>query len=319
MTNPSVFVGVDVSKTTLDVAEHGHPQPTTYPNTHQGITALVQHLLTRHPTLIVCEATGGFEQPLVLALVDAGLPVTVLNARMVRDFARATGRLAKTDRIDAQVLAHFAQAVRPELRPVPDTATRHLAALVTRRRQVQAMLIAERTRRLLCHDAVVSAQMAALIKHLEQVRAEVETLMLQAVAADEHLARRFALLTSAPGVGPMLAVTLLSSLPELGTLSRQQVAGLAGLAPLNRDSGLWRGKRTIWGGRAEVRTALFMAMLSAVRFNPVLRDHFQQLVARGKPKMVAMVACMRKLLVRLNAMLRADEPWRVVPATVGVG
>jgi len=260
------------------------------------------------PTLIVLEATGGCEALVALELGTAKLPVAVVNPRQVRDFARATGQLAKTDRLDAAILAHFAEAIRPEPRPLPDELTRKLQALVTRRRQLQGMLVAERNRRRVAEESI----RASLDEHIAWLRARVADL-------DGDLARELRtsplwraeaeLLRSVKGVGPVLAATLIADLPELGTLDRHQIAALVGVAPLARDSGKRRGERHIWGGRGDVRAVLYMAALSAVRHNPPIQAFYDRLLAHGKPFKVAITACMRKLLVTLNAMKRDGALW----------
>lgn len=313
MTNPELFVGIDVSQARLDVALHPSGETFHVTNDEGGFELLCTRLAALSPTLIVCEATGGMERPVVLASTLAHLPIAVVNARQVRNFARATGQLAKTDRLDALILAHFAQAVRPEVRLVRDEQIRHLEALAVRRRQIVTMLTAERNRLGATHDQGIRIHIEHLIAHLQTLRKDLDRELLDAVQAHPATQHRFELLCSAPGIGPVVALTLLSALPELGMLSRGQVAGLVGVAPLNRDSGRMRGRRTTWGGRAEVRTALYMATTVAVRHNPTIKAHYEQLVARGKPKMVALIACLRKFVVHLNAMIRADEPWRDQP------
>ncbi|AFZ67401.1 IS110 family transposase [Deinococcus peraridilitoris] len=310
MTNPELFVGIDVSQARLDVALHPTGETFSVSNDDEGFTLLCTRLAASSPTLIVCEATGGMERPVVLACTLAGLPITVVNARQVRDFARATGQLAKTDRLDALILARFALAVRPEVRAIPDAQLRHLEALAVRRRQIVAMLTAERNRLGAAQSKVVRTHIEQLISHLQTLRKDLDRELLEAVQAEPVTQHRFELLCSAPGIGPVVALTLLSALPELGVLSRGQIAGLVGVAPINRDSGRMRGRRTTWGGRAEVRTALFMATTVAVRHNQTIKAHYEQLLARGKPKMVALIACLRKFVVRLNAMIRTDKPWQ---------
>ncbi len=304
-----MFAGIDVSKVRLDIAIRPTGEGFSHPNSPTGIADLSQRLRTLDPSLIVLEATGGLEQPLVIALTEASLPVVVVNARQVRDFARATGRLAKTDKLDALALALFAEAVRPQLRPLPDGEHRALAALVARRAQLVEMIVAERNRLHASHDPAVGEDIRAHLTFLEGRLAQMDRDLVQAVVANSALKMRFDLLVSTPGVGPVVALTLLSDLPELGRLNRRQIAALVGVAPLNRDSGQLRGSRGIWGGRASVRRALYMAALVGVRWNPVIRRFYQRLVAAGKPVKVALVACMRKLLVILNAMLRSSTRW----------
>lgn len=309
------FVGIDVSKTQLDIALRPSGAPRSFPNDDTGIKALVEQLCVVKPGLIVLEATGGIERAVVRALVAAELPVTVANPRQVRDFAKATGQLAKTDVLDAQILARFAEAVRPVVRPLPDEMTLELRALITRRRQITEMLTAEKNR-LSRAPRRVQKRIAA---HIRWLQAELER-------ANEHLDQTIRqspiwrkqedLLTSVPGIGPVVSRTLLAGLPELGSLNRKQIAALVGVAPLNWDSGTLRGRRAIWGGRAHVRTALYMAALTASRRNPVIRQFYRRLRAAGKAPNVALVACMRKLLVILNAILRHRVPWHPVAAQI---
>jgi transposase len=308
MTQPLIFVGIDVSKAQLDVAL----RPTgrfVVPNNDSGIAQLLEQLQATAPTLIILEATGGIELPLTGVLVAAGLPVVVVNPRQIRDFAKATGQLAKTDALDAQVLAHFADVVRPTPRPLPDAQTQELAALVTRRRQLIEMLTAEKNR-LASARLVVRKPLRAHITWLERALDQADTNLAEAIRQSPVWREKEELLRSVPGIGPVLTTTLLANLPELGTLTHKQIAALVGVAPLNRDSGTLRGKRTVWGGRAQVRAALYMAAIVAARFNPVIRVFYQRLCAAGKAKKVALVACMRKLLTIVNAMLKHRTPWR---------
>ena len=261
------------------------------------------------PALVVLEATGGLELELVGALAAAALPVVVVNPRQVRDFARATGRLAKTDALDAAVLAHFGEAVRPPLRALRDAESLALKALLGRRQQLVTMLVAERNRRGAA-GAAVRPRIEAHIAWLEQERSELEDELRQTLQRSPVWRERDQLLRSVPGVGEQLSLTLLAELPELGRLNRRAIAALVGVAPFNRDSGRMRGRRTIWGAPARVRAMLYMGALSASRHNPVIRDCYQRLLAAGKPKKLALTACMRKLLVILNAMLKHHTPWR---------
>ncbi len=309
MTNMPSFVGIDVSKTQLDVALRPSNEQDTLVHEAAGIDTVVTRLCRMRPTLIVLEATGGLERPLVRALVAAALPVIVANPRHVRDFAKATGQLAKTDRLDALVLARFAEAVRPALRPHPDAATESLAALLARRRQLLDMLIAEKNRlstaptrvqrRIRAHVTWLTAELARLNEELDE-----------AIRQSPVWCEQEDLLQSTPGIGPVMSRTLLADLPELGTLNRKQIAALVGVAPLNRDSGTLRGKRQVWGGRAPVRAALYMATLVATKCNPVIRSFYLRLRGVGKAPKVALVACMRKLLTMLNAMMKHRTPWR---------
>jgi transposase len=308
MTQPPRFVGIDVSKAQLDVAQRPGGR-FTVSNTEAGVMELLARLAAEPPTLIVLEATGGVELPLTGALAAAGLPVVVTNPRQIRDFAKATGQLAKTDALDAQVLAHFADVVRPEPRPLPDAQTQELAALVTRRRQLIEMLTAEKNR-LASACVVIRKPLRAHITWLERALDQADTDLAEAIQQRPVWREKEELLRSVPGIGPVLTTTLLANLPELGTLTHKQIAALVGVAPLNRDSGTLRGKRTVWGGRAQVRAALYMAAIVAARFNPVIRVFYQRLCVAGKAKKVALVACMRKLLTIVNAMLKHRTPWR---------
>jgi transposase len=304
-----IFAGIDVSKAALDVALRPSGEHWRSANDEAGIAELVGRLRPLAPGLIVLEATGGLERMVAAALALAGLPLAVVNPRQMRDVAKATGQLAKTDALDAAVLAHFAEAIRPEPRPLPDAASQALAALVERRRQVVGMLTAEKNR----HQQAlppVRAKVAAHIAWLEQALKELDAELDQTLRASPLWRERDHLLRSVPGVGPTVSLTLLAHLPELGHGSPKRVATLVGLAPLNRDSGAWRGTRAIWGGRWQVRSALYMAALVAARHNPVLRVFYERLLARGKPKKVALTACIHKLLTILHAVLRDRTPWQ---------
>lgn len=302
------FVGIDVAKAHLDLARRPAGEPWQTANDAVAIADLVGHLQDWQPQGIVVEATGGLERPLVRALAAAGLPVAVVNPRQVRDFARATGRLAKTDRLDAAVLAHFAEAIRPQPRPQPAADADLLAARLARRRQLIEMRTAEQGR-LATTPEPLRAEVVAHLTWLDQQLATLRAEVRQAVAANAAWQEQADCLRSVPGVGDTLAFTLLADLPELGHLSRQQCAALVGVAPLNRDSGTLRGRRRTGGGRAPVRAALYMAALVASRHNPVIQALYTRLVAKGKAKKVALVACMRKLLTILNAMLKHQTPW----------
>ncbi len=314
MPAPACFVGIDVAKAALDVAVRPAGERWSAPNDEVGISALVARLRPLAPTLIVLEATGGFETATVAAVAAAGLAVVVANPRQVRDFARATGQLAKTDVLDAQVLALFAERVRPEPRPLPDAAVQALDALLTRRRQLLEMLTAEKNRLGFATAAAVRRDITQHIHWLERRLRDVDGDLEQAIHASPVWRAKEDLLRSVPGVGPVVSRTLLGELPELGTLTHKQIAALVGVAPRACDSGTLRGKRMVWGGRAPVRAALYMAALVAARRNPVIRTFYARLRAAGKPAKVALVACMRKLLTILNAMLRTGTPWRPVGA-----
>ena len=304
-----VFVGIDVAKTELVTGLRPTGEVWTVSNDETGIQELLQRLRPRDPVLVVIEATGGYERGVVAALAAAGIPLVVANPRQVRDFARSTGQLAKTDRIDAQVLALFAERVRPEPRPLPDEATRTLTALLARRRQILEMLTAERNRL----EHAVPAVRRDLIQHirwLERRLRDVDHDLDRTVQSSPIWRAKENLLRSLPGVGPVTSRTLIGSLPELGFLNRKQIAALVGVAPLARDSGTLKGKRLVWGGRAPVRAALYMAALVASRRNPALRAFYARLVAAGKPKKLALTACMRKLLTILNAMVKTNSAWQ---------
>jgi transposase len=304
-----VFVGIDVSKRTLDLATTtGIKRQVT--NDEVGIAGLVDELKQLRPKLVVLEATGGYQAALVAGLVVAKVPTAVVNPRQVRDFAKAIGRLAKTDALDAAVLARFAEVVRPEPREPLDEQTIALDALLTRRRQVVGMITAE-SNRLQQSVATVRASIKAHINFLRHQLADVNRDLDDAIRNSPVWREQEDLLRSVPGVGRILATTLLGELPELGRLNRKQMAALVGVAPLNRDSGMMRGKRSVWGGRASVRRALYMAALCATRSNPLIRSFYQRLCQAGKPKKVALVACMRKLLTILNSMMRDRRQWRL--------
>lgn len=306
---PELFVGIDISKARLDVATRGAAaQAWSLSYDAASISALAVRLVELAPTLVVMEATGGLETDVCVTLAAHGLPVVVLNPRQVKEFARATGRLAKTDRIDADALAEFAQKLRPEVRPLPDERQRALDALLARRRQLVEMIVAEKNRRLQA-PRLIALEIAEHIAFLEARLKQADDELRRQVRADEAWCARDALLQSVPGVGEVLSRTLQASLPELGQLERRKIAALVGVAPFARDSGTQRGRRRIWGGRADVRSVLYMATMSAVQHNPVIRAFHQQLVERGKLGKVALVACMRKLLTILNSILKHAQPW----------
>jgi transposase len=303
-----ISVGIDVSKAQLDVEIRPSGEKQSFANDKVGIKALVKWLAKTAPTLIVLEATGGYERQVTRALVSADLPAVVVNPRQVRDFAKATGQLAKTDSIDAGVLAHFAEVIRPELRPLPDAVTLELRALTSRRRQFLEMIAAENNRLEMTSKAVrktIHAHVGYLEHALERINQELDRAIEQSPIWKENED----LLRSAKGIGPVTSRTLLAELPELGTLDRKQIAALVGVAPFNRDSGSLKGRRSIWGGRAPVRCALYMATLVATRRNPVIRDFYNRLIAKGKLFKVALVACMRKLLTILNSMIKHKTRW----------
>jgi transposase len=309
----SLYVGIDVSKSHLDVALHPSGEYSRFAHTEAGLTALVAWLQPRPPTLVVLEATGGYEADVAAALALAAIPVAIINPRQVRDYARAMGRLAKTDRLDAAVLAQFAAATQPVPRPLPDAAQQALTALVTRRRQLVEMLVAERNRLTLAPSGRVRRDLQTHIHFLEQRLKAANDDLQQLIRTSPLWRAAEQLLRSVPGIGPTTAAMLLADLPELGHLSHRAIAALVGVAPLNCDSGRRVGARTIWGGRATVRGALWMATLVATRHNPVIAAFSHRLRLAGKPSKVARVAAMRKLLSILNAMLRSQQPW--TPAT----
>jgi transposase len=304
------FVGIDVSKDRLDVHVRPSGQVFAVPRDGEGLDQLLARLRAAAPALVVLEATGGFEVTVAASLAGAGLPLAVVNPRQIRDFARATGRLAKTDRLDAEAIALFAERVRPEPRPVPSDEARALSELVARRRQVIEMIGMEQNRRRQARAPKVARTIAATLKVLEAQLAELDRDIDDVVRGSPAWRAAEDLLKSVPGIGDVVARTLIAEMPELGRLDRREAAALIGVAPVNRDSGQMRGYRAIAGGRTTVRNVLFMATLAAVRWNPVLKAHYQQLVARGRPKKVAIVACMRRLLGILNAILRAKSPWQ---------
>ena len=313
MEHETTYVGIDVAKDRVDIAVRptGEYWDVTYDEAK--VAALVAQLQTLQPAAVILESTGGLELPLVAALAAAALPVAVVNPRQVRDFAKSTGRLAKTDRLDAQVLAHFAEAVGPRLRSLRDAETQALSAVLGRR-QVMAMLVAEKNR--LSRAALeVRPRIQSHITWLEQELNDVDAELRQMIRRSPVWREQDDLLRSVPGVGEQVSLTLLADLPELGRLDRKQIAALVGVAPYNRDSGPHRGKRTVWGGRSRVRAALYMGALVASRWNPVIRDFYQRLLATGKPKKVALTACMRKLLTILNSMMRTGERWDTTVAT----
>lgn len=305
----SLFIGIDVAKDHLDV----HILPTgeafRLPHDGPGLTTLLDRVRPLAPTLLVLEATGGYEIPVAATLAGAGLPVAVVNPRQVRDFARATGQLAKTDPLDAHVIARFAQAVRPTPRPVPDEQARALGELVARRRQLVDMLGAELNRRRLLREPRVRRQLDAHIGWLEDALRRLDHDLTTLLRATPAWREAEDLLRSVPGIGPITATTLIASLPELGRLDRRRIAALVGLAPFARDSGAFRGRRMITGGRAPIRKVLFMATLTAIQHNPAIAAFYRRLVATGRPGKVALTAAMRKLLTILNAILRDRRPW----------
>lgn len=302
-----VYVGVDVSQEYLDVALSGTQSVQRLRNDEASLEAFAGKLRELRPELVVLEASGGFERLTVRTLVDAGVSVAVVNPRQVREFARSQGRLAKTDAIDARMLARFAEVSRPVPAKLSSEAEEQLRALEVRRRQLVGMIVAERNR--LGSAPRTAGRIEEHLRWLEEEVKEIEKEMQDLLDSDPGLQAKAAILTSVPGVGPVVAVTLLSGLPELGLLNRKEIAALVGVAPLNWDSGKLRGKRAVWGGRAHIRSVLYMAALVASRCNPVIRALYQRLCAAGKPKKVALVAAMRKLLITLNTMMRTQSKW----------
>jgi transposase len=305
---PLMFVGIDVCKAELEVAIRPTTQSWSVANDQVGITALIKRFKKLRPELIVLESTGGLERQLITALIGAKIPVVMVNPRQVRDFAKSSGQLAKTDRIDAAILAHYAEVFRPQPRPFPDELTLELRALTARRRQVIDMIVAEKNR-LATACRAIQKRITAHIAYLERELGEADRDLDRFIENNPLWKENQQILCSTPSIGPVSSRTLIAELPELGTLGRKQISALVGLAPFPRDSGTLRGRRTIWGGRASVRTALFMATLSATRFNPVIAAFYKRLKAKGKLPKVCLVACMHKLLIILNAMLKNKVPW----------
>lgn len=304
-----LFVGIDVAKETLEVHTRPSGEGGRVANDERGLRELIARWAAQAPTLIVLEATGGYEVVVAATLTSAGLPVAVVNPRQIRDFARATGQLAKTDALDAAVIARFAEAVRPPARPVATATAQALGELVARRRQLVDMLGAERNRQAQMRDRQVQRQLGAHVKWLTKALADLDGDLNDAIRSSPVWRETEELLRSVPGIGPVAAQTLIADVPELGHLGRHQIAALMGVAPLNRDSGIFRGRRMIGGGRASVRRVLYMAALVAVRYNPRITAFYTRLTAAGRPKKVALVAAMRKLLTILNAIVRDQRPW----------
>lgn len=308
MNSPLNFIGIDVSKKSLDIALRPSNQQWSVEYNDKEIAALIKKLTDFDPALVVVEATGGLQTQLVSQFVAAGLPIVVCNPRQIRDFAKATGKLAKTDKIDAAVIAHFAEAVRPEVRPLKSEQTQELTDLLARRSQLVDMLTAEKNRFQQATRGVkngIRNHIHWLEKHLDENNKTLDKFIKESPV----WRKKDQIIQSTPGVGRVMSLALLSCVPELGTINRRQVAALIGVAPFNRDSGQFKGKRAIWGGRAGVRSVLYMCALTAIRCNPVIKDFYQRLIKVGKLPKVAIVACMRKLLVILNAMIKSDTVW----------
>jgi transposase len=306
----SITVGIDVSKTCLDVAVRPNGDVFAVERNAAGLEQLIGRLQELSPYVVAMEATGGFETIAAAALAAAQLPVVVVNPAQVRAFAKAIGQRAKTDPIDAAVIAHFAEATKPEPRPLPDTATRLLADLVTRRRQIIEMIGAERQRETRVTIPQLRKSIARLLKTLQNELTSLDADIDETVRGSPAWRAKEDLLASVPGIGPTIARTLIAELPELGRLNRKEIAALVGLAPFTRQSGQWRGRSFIGGGRTAVRTALFMGAMVAKRHNPILKVFFDRLIAAGKPKMVALIAVARKLVTILNAIVRDNRPWQ---------
>jgi transposase len=302
------FVGIDVSAHRLDVDMLPAGQSFSEPHTEDGIVSLVRHLKSLNPEIVLLEATGGYETPVAYALYEAGLPVVVMNPKALRHFAKAIGQLAKTDKLDAQVLALYAQSIQPPVRPLKDREQLELANLMTRRRQLQGMIVMEENRRRTCTPRVCG-NIDQSLAHLRQLLKDLDREIHDSIRRTPLWHENSEILQSVTGVGPKVSASLIANMPELGLLPRTKASALAGLAPMNRDSGQYRGKRTIQGGRPAVRQALYMAALVASRHNPVIREFYQRLRLAGKPAKVALTACMRKLLVILNAMLKNRTYW----------
>jgi transposase len=305
-----IYVGIDVAKDRLDVHVRPSGEAFAVARDGEGLAALVERLVALAPALVVLEATGGFEQTVAASIAAARLALAVVNPRQIRDFARARGTLAKTDALDAEAIARFAETIRPEPRPLPDEAAQALGELVARRRQVIEMMVAERNRR---RQASLKRVVKGIDRHLAALQKElsaVEQDLDEMIRGTPIWREAEDLLKTVPGIGDTTARSLIADLPELGKLDRRRIAALVGVAPFNRDSGARRGQRTIWGGRAAVRAALYMATLTAARRNPMIRAFYHRLLAAGKPKKLALIACMRKLLSVLNAILRDQRPWQ---------
>ena len=309
----SVFVGIDVSKASLEVAMVPRGERGSYANDTEGMAKLVERLVEVAPSLIVLEATGKFHLPATLAMLEAGLRPVVVNPRQAKDFAKATGRLSKTDEIEALALALFAQAIKPTFRPLPDEATRELSELVGRRGELVGMITSERNRLGATLSRAVRQDIQTHLTWLEARLEELDRDLDEKVKGNPVWWEKDTLLREEKGVGRGLSLTLLGRLPELGEVSNKKIAALVGVAPFACDSGLMKGRRMTWGGRGDVREVLYMATLSATRFNPAIRSFYQHLLSRGKPKKVAIVACMRKLLVILNTLVRNDCLWSPQP------
>ena len=309
-TNSNCFVGIDVASKTLDVCSLPTNESFSENNSGKGIARVVRRLKKSAPALVVLEATGGYQRALVLALAEAGLPTAVVNPRQVRDYARACGILAKTDQLDALVLAQFARDLRPQPTAAPNERQLELEELLSRRRQVIAMRTAEKNRRQQVHGRAVIQSVKVLLQAFDQQVHELEERIAELLQKCAATLEKLALLQTTPGIGATVSQTLVIDLPQLGQLNRRQIASLVGVAPHNRDSGQHRGRRCVWGGRSHVRSALYMAVLASLRCNSVIRSFYDRLREAGKPAKVALTACMRKLLTILNTMLARKTPWK---------
>jgi transposase len=308
MSQKELFVGIDVAKNKLDIATNPASKTRVYSNDQTGIANLIRYLKKINPYLIVLEATGQLEALVVAALHQAEMPVAVANPRQIRDFARATGELAKTDTIDAQIIAQFAALIKPEPDPIPDNVTQQIAMLMARRRQIDKMITAERNR-LSRASRYLNPNIQKHIDFLEDQKKQIDQDIDKLIQSSHIWQSKEKQLRNVPGIGPVVSRTLIGNLPELGQLNRKQIAALVGVAPLNRDSGLRRGKRIIWGGRSQVRHALYMAALVATRHNPIISNFYERLLEAGKCPKVALIACMRKLLTILNAIVKNNSQW----------
>ena len=309
MSQHDLHLGIDISKNSFDITVHETSQHKTCPMTLKDIKSIITWINQLKPTLIVLEATGGYERTLVTQLVLAKLPVAVINPRMIRDFAKSLGQLAKTDKIDAAIIARYAATIKPQLSNFIDGKNQKLKDLVSRRKQLVYLRSIEKNHKEHAFDQFVTDSINLTISNLTHQINEIEKVIMDHIKPDSHLTKKLDQLKSIPGIGDTTAVILITNLPELGLLNRRQIASLVGVAPMNRDSGSFRGKRMTGGGRRDIRRDLFMAMLSVTRFNPKLKSFYQKLVAAGKPKKVALIAAMRKLLTIINSMFKHSQSW----------
>lgn len=306
------FIGIDVAKAEVEIKESNQQETYSERNNQAGIRRIVRRMTEIQPALVATEATGGYEKPLARALAEAGIRIAVINPRQIRDFARSVGKLSKTDSIDAEIIALYAERIRPQPRHLRDDNTDALYALLARRQQLMQMQTAEKNRVQMRSSAAVQRSVRAMLRSLGNEIKALSQSIDELLASCPAIQARIDLLQTVSGVGPVMAQTLVAAVPELGRVSKRQIAALVGVAPINRDSGTIRGYRSVWGGRSNVRAILYMAALTAARSNPTIRDFYNRLVASGKKPKVALVACMRKLLVILNAILKQETPWRLV-------